>query len=134
MTLSMNTAKGSVKHRECTLPNPEKLPDPRTSSSSTRKAIIAWVGSVVCCILPSSAWPSYWRRTHYGSSDPHSEQQQQEQPSTKVYLPATKCETSSQLSIADLSINDSRVVTSPSFTSVKTADLSVESLETLNLY
>lgn len=129
----MNTGKGSVKHRECTLPKPDKLPDQRTSSSSTRKAIVAWVGSIVCCILPSSAWPSLWRRAHPGSSSPHSEQQQ-EKPSIEVYLPAAKCEASSQVSIAYLSVHDSWNVASPSFTSVKTAELPVESLKTPNLY
>lgn len=129
----MNTEKGSVKHRECTLPDPDKLPDPRTSSSSTRKAIAAWVRSIVCCILPSSAWPSLRRRAHHGSSSPHSKQQQ-EQPGIEIYLPPAICEASSQVSITDSSINDGWSIGSPSVTFVKTAELPVETLKTPNLY
>ena len=129
----MNNGKGSAEHRECTLPNPDKLPDPRTSSFSTKKAIVALARSIVCCIPPSSTWPSLRRRALHGSSSPHTEQQQ-EKPSIEVYLPAAKCEASGQALISVSSVSDSWYIASPSVTSVKTAELPVELLKTPNLY
>ena len=129
---SMGIEKNSERHHE----RAPSVLDEKTAhcaaSPSMKRAVVAWLRSLISC----SPSPSVWRPFHMRSRYEHSgyRYEQSHQDNIEAYLSTIRHHSTSQISVAKLSRTDSIEATSDLIDSIDTEDVFVKSLTTQNLY